>query len=68
MFIADPRFMPFTAWADSVILEDGSLPQAQGEVSWRAWATEVALIEGTAPDPVSFADWRSWATAWIAIQ
>lgn len=64
----DPRFLPFTAWADAVIIENGLLPQAGGEDSWKVWATQVAMVDNTVPDPVPFADWRSWALAWIAGQ
>lgn len=65
----DPRFLPFIAWADAVVLESSSiLPQAGSEDSWKAWATQVAGVDTTVPDPIPFADWRSWALAWIAGQ
>lgn len=64
----DPRTLPFTAWADGAIVENGLLPRAWGEQHWKAWAAQAVLIDGTAPDPMPFDDWRSWAIAWVGAQ
>lgn len=63
-----PLRLPFTAWADAVIIERPGLPQAVSEGQWKDWAAEVARTDGTAPDPYSFGDWRSWALAWVGAQ
>lgn len=62
----NPKFLPFTAWADAVILEvPYVLPRAADESRWKEWALEVTRLDAVAPDPSQFEDWRVWALAWV---
>jgi hypothetical protein len=66
ILITDPRNMPFSLWAPTVMADLPQVPQQPaGEERWKEWAKAIFESTNLCPDPMPFNGWQDWALAWI---